>query len=59
MTDSEMKKLIARHDRLKAEIDRVRPQVQQAIIQFGRQRGYLIPLRIEQVRPLIGLARQN
>ena len=59
MTEREVKKLIERHDRLKAEMDRVRPQVQQAIIQFGRQRGYLIPLRIEQVRPLIGLARQN
>jgi hypothetical protein len=30
--------------------------VQKAVIQFGRQRGYLLPLRIEQVRPLVGLA---
>ena len=59
MTDNEMKKLIARHDRLKAELDRLRPQVQQAVCKFSRQNGYLFPLRIEQVRPLIGLARQN
>jgi hypothetical protein len=56
MTDNEMKKLIARHDRLKAEMEQLRPQVQKAVIQFGRQRGYLLPLRIEQVRPLVGLA---
>lgn len=55
MTEKQMRQLIERHDRLKAELDRLRPQVTRAVVEFGRERGYLIPLRIEQVKPMVGL----
>jgi transposase len=55
MTEKQLKTLIARRDRLAAELAAIEPQVRRAINEFGREKGYLIPLRIEQVRPLVGL----
>lgn len=55
MTDKQLARLISRRDRLASELASVEPRVRAAINEFSRGRGYMIPLRIEQVRPLVGL----
>jgi hypothetical protein len=47
--------LIRRRDRLAAELADTEKRVRAAINEFSRERGFLIPLRIEKVRPLLGM----
>lgn len=55
MTQKQLKTLIARRDRLAAELAAIEPQVRRAISDFSRDQGYLMALRIERVRPMLGL----
>lgn len=55
MNDKKLAMLIRRRDRLAAELAEIEPRVRAAINEFSREQGYLIPLRIEKVRPMIGL----
>jgi transposase len=55
MNEKRLAMLIQRRDRLTRELREVEPRLRAAINQFGKEQGYLIPLRIEQVRPMVGL----
>lgn len=55
MNEKRLAMLIKRRDRLAAELAEIEPRVRAAINEFGREKGYLIPLRIEQVRPMLGM----
>ena len=47
--------LIKRRDRLAAELAAIEPRVRAAISEFSKEQGYLLPLRIERVRPMLGM----
>jgi len=55
MSNAQLKHLIARKDRLEAELRQIERHVQEGIREFSRNEGYLFPLRIEKVRPMVGL----
>lgn len=55
MNQKQLAALIRRRDRLAAELAAMEPRIRAAISEFSREQGYLVSLRIEQVRPLIGL----
>lgn len=55
ITSKRLAALVRRRDRLASELAALEPEIQVGIIDFSRQHGFCIPLRIEQVRPMLGM----
>lgn len=47
--------MIRRRDRLAAELAEAEKRVRAGINDFSREKGFLVSLRIEQVRPMLGM----
>jgi len=47
--------MIRRRDRLAADLANMDKRVRLAIVEYSREQGFLVPLRIEKVRPMLGL----
>jgi transposase len=55
MSNKSLATLIRRRDRLVAELAEIEPRIKEEIVGFSKVRGYLVSLRIEQVRSMLGM----